>query len=100
MESIKKAITDSKHIIFIQLPCSYCENHHPQPLDLFEKQYQVDIEYGIETKKGFIRAETISYQDFIEFKGEAGAKSAGKLRTEGVDYLVKDGDIMHFLFNV
>lgn len=56
-ESIKKAITDSKHIIFIQLPCSYCENHHPQPLDLFEKQYQVDIEYGIETKKGFIRAD-------------------------------------------
>ena len=51
-------------------------------------------------EKGFIRAETISYEDFIEFKGEAGAKSAGKLRTEGVDYLVKDGDIMHFLFNV
>ena len=51
-------------------------------------------------EKGFIRAETISYKDFIEFKGEAGAKSAGKLRTEGVDYLVKDGDIMHFLFNV
>ena len=51
-------------------------------------------------EKGFIRAETISYEDFIEFKGEAGAKSAGKLRTEGIDYLVKDGDIMHFLFNV
>jgi len=51
-------------------------------------------------EKGFIRAETISYEDFIQFKGEAGAKSAGKLRTEGVDYLVKDGDIMHFLFNV
>ena len=51
-------------------------------------------------EKGFIRAETISYEDFIKFKGEAGAKSAGKLRTEGVDYLVKDGDIMHFLFNV
>ena len=51
-------------------------------------------------EKGFIRAETISYEDFIKFKGETGAKSAGKLRTEGVDYLVKDGDIMHFLFNV
>ena len=56
-ESIKKAITDSKHIISIQLQCSYCENYHPQNLDLFEKQYQVDMEYGIETKKGFIRAD-------------------------------------------
>ena len=51
-------------------------------------------------ERGFIKAETISFDDFITHKGEAGAKSAGKLRTEGVDYLVKDGDIMHFLFNV
>ena len=51
-------------------------------------------------ERGFIKAETISFDDFITYKGEAGAKSAGKLRTEGVDYLVKDGDIMHFLFNV
>ena len=41
-----------------------------------------------------------TFDDFITYKGEAGAKSAGRLRTEGVDYLVKDGDIMHFLFNV
>ena len=51
-------------------------------------------------EKGFIRAETTSYSDFIEFNGENGAKEAGKLRSEGSEYLVKDGDIMHFRFNV
>ena len=51
-------------------------------------------------EKGFIRAETTSYSDFIEFKGESGAKEAGKLRSEGSEYLVKDGDIIHFRFNV
>ena len=51
-------------------------------------------------EKGFIRAETTSYSDFIEFNGETGAKEAGKLRSEGSEYLVKDGDIMHFRFNV
>lgn len=51
-------------------------------------------------EKGFIRAEVISYEDFIQFKGEAGAKEAGKWRLEGKDYIVKDGDVMHFRFNV
>lgn len=51
-------------------------------------------------EKGFIRAEVVSYDDFIEFQGEAGAKEAGKWRLEGKDYLVKDGDVMHFRFNV
>ena len=51
-------------------------------------------------EKGFIRAETMAYDDFIEFKGEAGCKHAGKLRVEGKEYIVKDGDILHFLFNV
>ena len=51
-------------------------------------------------QKGFIRAETTAYADFIEFHGESGAKEAGKLRSEGSDYIVKDGDIMHFRFNV
>jgi GTP-binding protein YchF len=51
-------------------------------------------------EKGFIRAEVIAYEDFIRFGGEAGAKEAGKWRLEGKDYLVKDGDIMHFRFNV
>lgn len=51
-------------------------------------------------EKGFIRAEVIAYEDFIHFNGEAGAKEAGKWRLEGKEYLVKDGDIMHFRFNV
>jgi len=51
-------------------------------------------------ERGFIRAETISYDDFIQYKGEAGAAAAGRLRKEGKDYIVKDGDVLHFLFNV
>jgi GTP-binding protein YchF len=51
-------------------------------------------------EKGFIRAEVISYDDFIQYNGEQGAKEAGKLRLEGKDYIVKDGDVMHFRFNV
>jgi GTP-binding protein YchF len=51
-------------------------------------------------EKGFIRAEVIAYDDFIAFKGEHGAKDAGKMRLEGKDYIVRDGDVMHFRFNV
>ena len=51
-------------------------------------------------EKGFIRAETISYDDFIEYQGEKGAKEAGKARLEGKEYIVKDGDVIHFRFNV
>ena len=51
-------------------------------------------------ERGFIRAETTSYDDFISNNGESGAKEAGKLRSEGSEYIVKDGDIMHFRFNV
>ncbi|MGU9956276.1 MAG: redox-regulated ATPase YchF [Arenicellales bacterium WSBS_2016_MAG_OTU3] len=51
-------------------------------------------------ERGFIRAETIAYDDYVGNKGEQGAKEAGKLRLEGKDYLVKDGDVMHFRFNV
>ena len=51
-------------------------------------------------EKGFIKAETISYEDFVKNGGENGARLAGKLRTEGSDYKVKDGDIIHFVFNV
>ncbi len=51
-------------------------------------------------EKGFIRAEVISFEDFIEYKGEAGAKEAGKWRLEGKEYIVKDGDVIHFRFNV
>jgi len=51
-------------------------------------------------ERGYIRAQTIAYDDFIAFKGEHGAKDAGKMRAEGKDYVVKDGDVLHFLFNV
>ena len=51
-------------------------------------------------EKGFIKAETISYDDYIKYKGEAGAREAGRLRMEGKDYVVQDGDVMHFRFNV
>jgi GTP-binding protein YchF len=51
-------------------------------------------------ERGFIRAQTISYDDYIAYKGEAGAKEAGKMRAEGKDYVVKDGDVLNFLFNV
>lgn len=51
-------------------------------------------------EKGFIRAEVIAYNDFLAGKGEHGAKDAGKMRLEGKEYVVKDGDVMHFRFNV
>jgi hypothetical protein len=51
-------------------------------------------------ERGFIRAETIAYDDFVACNGEQGAKDAGKLRSEGKDYVVQDGDVMHFRFNV
>ncbi len=51
-------------------------------------------------ERGFIRAETIAYDDFVALNGEQGAKDAGKMRAEGKDYVVKDGDVFHFRFNV
>ena len=51
-------------------------------------------------ERGYIRAQTISYDDFIHYRGEQGAKDAGKMRAEGKEYVVKDGDVLHFLFNV
>ena len=51
-------------------------------------------------EKGFIRAQTIAYEDFITYKGEQGAKEVGRMRSEGKEYIVHDGDVMHFLFNV
>ncbi|MDH4174633.1 MAG: DUF933 domain-containing protein, partial [Betaproteobacteria bacterium] len=51
-------------------------------------------------ERGFIRAEVATYDDFVANNGEQGAKEAGKLRVEGKDYLVRDGDVMHFRFNV
>lgn len=51
-------------------------------------------------EKGFIRAETIAFADYVSLKGESGAKDAGKLRLEGKEYVVQDGDVLHFRFNV
>jgi len=51
-------------------------------------------------ERGFIRAEVIGYDDYIACKGEAGAREAGKMRLEGKEYLVREGDVMHFRFNV
>ena len=51
-------------------------------------------------EKGFIKAETIAFEDYVKFKGESGAKEAGKARQEGREYVVQDGDVMHFKFNV
>jgi GTP-binding protein YchF len=51
-------------------------------------------------ERGFIRAETIAYDDYIKYKGESGARDAGRLRLEGKDYIVKEGDVLHFRFNV
>jgi len=51
-------------------------------------------------ERGFIRAETIAYDDYIKYKGEAGAREAGRLRLEGKDYVVQEGDVLHFRFNV
>jgi ribosome-binding ATPase YchF (GTP1/OBG family) len=51
-------------------------------------------------ERGFIRAEVIAYDDYVKYKGEQGSKEAGKMRVEGKTYVVHDGDVMHFLFNV
>ena len=51
-------------------------------------------------ERGFIRAEVIKYEDFVQYKTEAAVRAAGKMGIEGKEYVVQDGDIMHFLFNV
>jgi ribosome-binding ATPase YchF (GTP1/OBG family) len=51
-------------------------------------------------ERGFIRSETIAYDDFIKYRGEAGAKEVGRLRLEGKEYIVQEGDVLHFRFNV
>jgi GTP-binding protein YchF len=61
---------------------------------------QAAAEIHTDFEKGFIRAEVIAYDDFIQYKGEQGAKEAGKMRLEGKEYIVQEGDVMHFRFNV
>jgi hypothetical protein len=50
-------------------------------------------------ENGFIRAETVAYDDYLQYQGESGAREAGKLRSEGKSYIVRDGDVLNFLFN-
>jgi GTP-binding protein YchF len=64
------------------------------------KAPQAAGEIHTDFEKGFIRAETIAYDDYVSLGGEAGAKEAGKLRQEGKEYVVQDGDVLHFKFNV
>ncbi len=64
------------------------------------KAPQAAGEIHTDFERGFIRAETIAFNDYVEFKGEAGARDAGRLRQEGKEYLVQDGDVMMFKFNV
>ena len=96
-------------------PCDPCRLRPAQPADLLHRRgegsprldrprrrHRPQAAGVIHTdfEKGFIRAEVVAYDDFIQFKGEQGAKEAGKWRLEGKDYIVKDGDVMHFRFNV
>ena len=64
------------------------------------KAPQAAGEIHTDFESGFIRAETIAYDDYITLNGEHGAKEAGKLRQEGKEYVVQDGDVLHFKFNV
>ena len=64
------------------------------------KAPQAAGEIHTDFERGFIKADTISYEDYIQFNGEVGCKEAGKLRSEGSEYEVKDGDVIHFKFNV
>ena len=68
------------------------------PMLMFDRITEIKKDTG-EFKKGFIKAEVVSYEDYIKFKGENGSRDNGKLRIEGKDYIVKDGDILHFRFN-
>ena len=80
-----------------------CEPNETRAWTITKKYYSVHKQLGkihTDFEKGFIRAETITYDDFANLKGEAACREAGKLRLEGKDYIVKDGDVFHFLFNV
>ena len=69
-------------------------------VEVGSKAPQAAGEIHSDFERGFIRAETIAYDDYIALNGEAGARDAGKLRQEGKEYVVQDGDVLHFKFNV
>ena len=72
----------------------------PGPSNKRTKAPQAAGKIHTDFEKGFIRAETIAFADFAALGGEQGAKDAGRMRLEGADYVVQDGDVMHFRFNV
>ena len=75
------------------------KKHVPGPSDAAPPRNAAGVIHT-DFERGFIRAETIAYDDFLACGGESGAKEAGKMRVEGSEYLVKDGDVFHFRFNV
>ena len=88
----------------VSLPPGRCKNTYPNGkgrdcTGRTDAPQAAGANHG-DCERGFIRAQTIAFDDFIQYKGEQGAKEAGKMRAEGKDYVVKDGDVMNFLFNV
>ena len=76
-------------LAFALAACSPAASTGPQAAGVIHTDFE----------KGYIRAQTIAFNDFIQYKGEQGAKDAGKMRAEGKEYVVKDGDVMNFLFS-
>ena len=68
------------------------------PMLMFDRITKIEQNTG-DFKKGFIKAEVIDYENYIKFNGEAGCRDNGKLRIEGKEYIVQDGDVLHFRFN-
>jgi hypothetical protein len=94
------AIAAIIHIIRLIKPFQVVFGSHSVPMWCSYVAIVVAGEIHTDFERGFIRAETIAYDDYIRFGGEAGARDAGKLRSEGKDYVVQDGDVMLFRFNV
>ena len=72
----------------------------PRPEIIGTKAPQAAGKIHSDFERGFIKAETASFEDYVALGGEKGCRDAGKLRQEGKDYVVQDGDVMHFKFNV
>ena len=96
VNTVLVCIPDFSNLIFSEYIGVDFEKSYSYVVD---KAYLEQIEFN-DIENGFIRAETISTIDYLNCQGEAGAKEAGKLRIEGADYIVKDGDIFNFRFNV
>ena len=104
--SIKRRLRAQRQSSFLlrlrprSLPCPPKNAKVSWPISVCTKRALTGCEIHTDFERGFIRAETIAYEDYVKFGGEAGARDAGKLRSEGKDYVVQDGDVMLFRFNV